>query len=1111
MRNHQRLNRHPKLTRTLAILALCLTLLSGSPFSAQSADELRLRELTQVFFKSYEQRNINETLRWWDSQSSNLTAYRTSTEKLFADCSKIELTGLTIRHVEWDAQTAHVWATVELGAFDAKTNKALADWTKAQRVLSWRRENNEWKILREASAYAALAQKMLAAPTDAEDKQILASTPELADTELARELNAAGNASLNSAQRDFPLIHKAYRLAYEVAWEAGDKSRAATSLVNRANAFYFQADYEQVLVYGQRGLQLNKELNRLSNAADALNIMAVAHSALGHYSESQSCYQQGLEIRQKLGEPLSLADAIQNFGAWYFSQGNYEKSLEQYQQALDTRLAFRRQSPGHAANLISIGELQSNIALSYVELGSHTNALRLYEESLTTAKTRGRDDGDVLNKIGTLYKRQGNDELALKYYLEALQANERQKSQRLIAVSLNHIGGVYQTRGQFAEAIDHHQRALAIAEQIKNQALLSKTYGYLGSALMARKNPVEALNYYQKGLALSRQLKVRDAIAENCLNLASAYFELKDLARARIFSEEALELSRQVERPELRYRVHALAGRLYQALGQTEQARQASTEAILAIERLRTEVAGGEKDVQMFFESKTVPYLILADIALSQNKPAEALRHVEAAKARTLLDVLQNEQASSRDRHRGVTSEEQKHERELGTQLAMVNSSLYKEQAKSEPNQARLAELKAEQRKVRLNLEDFRARLFSIHPELKFQRGEAQPLTMAEAAELLPDEKTALLEFVVTPERVHLFVLTKAKTGEAKLRVYPLALKREELAAKTEQFRRQLAERNTQFAKLARELYGQVLKAAKADLPAQAKLLIVPDGPLWELPFQALLDERNRYLWQDHVIAYAPSLTVLREMEKVKHGGNAAKVPPSLFAIGDPALGGESLARAQSLMGGEFGQLPEARAQVEALRKFYDASRSKVFTGAAAAEATVKAEAGKFDILHFATHGILNDRNPLYSQILLAQTDQPATGNDAAKEDGLLEAWEIMQMDLRADLAVLSACETARGRVSSGEGMIGLTWALFVAGVPTTVVSQWKVRADSTADLMVEFHRQLQLTNAHKSPPPASNWKKAEALRQAALKLLSGGKFQHPFYWAGFVLVGKTG
>ena len=130
----------------------------------------------------------------------------------------------------------------------------------------------------------------------------------------------------------------------------------------------------------------------------------------------------------------------------------------------------------------------------------------------------------------------------------------------------------------------------------------------------------------------------------------------------------------------------------------------------------------------------------------------------------------------------------------------------------------------------------------------------------------------------------------------------------------------------------------------------------------------------------------------------------------------------------------------------------------------------------------------------MYSHLALAQGD--------ADEDGLLEAWELMRLDLKADLAVLSACETARGRFGAGEGVVGLTWALFMAGAPATVVSQWKVESASTRDLMLNFHRQLR------APRVKGKLTKAEASRQAGLKLMKNPETNHPFYWAGFVLAG---
>src|SRR5262249_9502467 len=211
---------------------------------------------------------------------------------------------------------------------------------------------------------------------------------------------------------------------------------------------------------------------------------------------------------------------------------------------------------------------------------------------------------------------------------------------------------------------------------------------------------------------------------------------------------------------------------------------------------------------------------------------------------------------------------------------------------------------------------------------------------------------------------------------------------------------------------------------AAEQLRSKTRLVIVPDGPLWELPFQALQTTQNRYMIEESAIFYVPSLTVLREMTKSRSQRAKLAAAPTLLAFGNPALGQETVSRVKSvLMDEKLDPLPEAEKQVQTLGRIYGANRSKVYVGAEAREERFKSEAGNYRILHLATHGILNDRSPMYSHLLLAQTG--GSGN----EDGLLEAWELMKLDLKADLAVLSACETARGRVGKGEGMIGLTWA----------------------------------------------------------------------------------
>jgi len=236
--------------------------------------------------------------------------------------------------------------------------------------------------------------------------------------------------------------------------------------------------------------------------------------------------------------------------------------------------------------------------------------------------------------------------------------------------------------------------------------------------------------------------------------------------------------------------------------------------------------------------------------------------------------------------------------------------------------------------------------------------------------------------------------------------------------------------------------------------------------------------------------------------EKRRKSGPSSTTKELLAFAGPHAPGASTGDSASRVRGQELRALPEAEREVYTLRQLYGESRSEVRTGSAASEQLFKAEAGQFRVIHLAAHGILDDSNPMYSNIVLGRKETDA-------EDGLLEAREVMQMDLNADLVVLSACETARGRVTAGEGTIGLSWAFFVAGAPATVVSQWEVESSSTSRLMVGFHRALETQNRRGVPQRAyPGSATARALQSAELQMLHNPRYAHPFYWAGFVVMG---
>ncbi|HJY26384.1 MAG TPA: CHAT domain-containing tetratricopeptide repeat protein, partial [Pyrinomonadaceae bacterium] len=592
----------------------------------------------------------------------------------------------------------------------------------------------------------------------------------------------------------------------------------------------------------------------------------------------------------------------------------------------------------------------------------------------------------------------------------------------------------------------------------------------------------------QRSLALREQGKDRGAVTLSLNNLARLYEAQRKYAEMLDVSRRSAKLADDLYSREEIWTAQDNIGRALVALGQPEEARAAFQVAITTLETLRREVAGNEQQQMSFMDGRLSPWYDMVDLLVLQRKYSEALTFAEQSKSRVLLDALQGGRT---DLRKSWSKEEQQAEEDLRLRLVALNSQFTSEVRKDKPDAKRVTELKTAVEKTRLEYEDFETQLYVAHPKLKVQRGEAPIIKTDELAALLPDDSSALLEYVVADDKTYLFAVTKG-TKEADVRVYVLPVKKEALAKQTETFRQQLASRNLGFRTSASKLYEQLIKPAAAQLAGKTNLIIAPDNTLWDLPFQTLVNGSNRFLIEDAAIAYAPSLTVLREMTKRRQVDAAHASPPTLLALGNPVLGTETLKRAAlTLRDGKLDPLPEAEQEVKALGRLYGATRSKVYVGAEAREDRVKSEASSAKILHFATHGLLNNVSPMYSHLALAE--------GSVAEDGLLEAWELMQLDLHADLAVLSACETARGRIGAGEGMVGFSWAMFIAGVPSIVVSQWKVESAGTRDLMVNFHRGLL------SPAKV---RKSEALRQAALKVMKNPETNHPFYWGGFVLVG---
>jgi CHAT domain-containing protein len=268
-------------------------------------------------------------------------------------------------------------------------------------------------------------------------------------------------------------------------------------------------------------------------------------------------------------------------------------------------------------------------------------------------------------------------------------------------------------------------------------------------------------------------------------------------------------------------------------------------------------------------------------------------------------------------------------------------------------------------------------------------------------------------------------------------------------------------------------------------------LCIIPDGVLWQIPFAALRRRDNRFLIERFSIHYAPSLMALKTILERKSTRRSTAGLLAMAPFAGSSANALEVERSVPLRG-TYGVLPHSGSEAMEIASY---GGTRAYLRNEATESKIKADGGKYRVLHLATHGLYDTANPMYSSVLLA----PGGG-----EDGYWEAREIVDEQLNADLVVLSACDTARGQVRSGEGTIGLSWALLAAGAGATLLSQWSVNDESTERLMTGFYKKAGLLRKNATTPQ----NRASALRFAQLRLLKSKYTNHPYYWAAFVFVG---
>ena len=864
--------------------------------------------------------------------------------------------------------------------------------------------------------------------------------------------------TLGQPDRAEPLLQDSFAISEEL----GDRDGMADASTQLGHLRTMRARYDEAREFHLRSFTLWEAIGNRRGMAVALNNVGATYQSVGDYVSAADYFQRSLTGLEQLGDQLRSATVIDNLARISRILGDYASGLALSQRAFEIRRGLNDKD-GIARSLTSLSE-------SYRAQGNYTAALKSLQQSLElfTAIGYAHAIAETLNNIAVVYEAQGNYAQAATYLRKSLAINDAKVgSPSLTAEIRTHLGEVFLGQGDPGHAVASLQRSLAISARQGFEPQAADARLVLGRAYAARRQLGPAAQAFRRVLQFRDTAGDRSGRAEALVALADVERRSGRYTIALTLATDAQALAEEMELVDVQWLALTVAGRIDVALARPADARNAFEQAIDVVEDLRAQNPGDEETRRQFFADRLAPYHERIELALATHHTADAFYFAERSRARALLDVMRSDRMPVT---KAMTAPERTREVELRTSLNSVNSEVLLAARAVPRDEARLAALKGKRDARRLAYEAFRSGLYAAHPELQVDRGAAPVVRAPEAQHLLPGSSAAIVEFVAGPTRTHAFVITR--TG---IRAFRLPGTTSALGVQVRRFRDQLAHRDLRAGDSARALYDMVLGPMRASLHGITELIVVPDGILWDLPFQALQPATGRYLIEDAAISYAPSVTVLREAMRRRAEPLTA---PALLAFANPA-GSDPL--------------PETETEVAQTAEAYGPS-SRVYLGADASEGRWKSEAPKYGVLHLATHGVLDNASPLYSHLLLAR---PGPGD---REDGVLEAWELMNMQLRAELVVLSGCDTARGQVAPGEGIVGLMWAVLVAGAPSTLVSQWAVESASATRVMVAFHQQWRGGQRGVS--------KARALQLAAVQALKTAGLEHPFYWAGFILGG---
>ncbi|ACC84981.1 CHAT domain-containing protein [Nostoc punctiforme] len=866
---------------------------------------------------------------------------------------------------------------------------------------------------------------------------------------IAREINdrsiegaALGNLGLAyDAKGDYAKAIEYHSLSLAIAREIKDRKGEGESLGNLGIAYDALGDYAKAIEYQQQRLAIAREIKDRKGEGESLGNLGSAYYSLGDYAKAIKYQQQRLAIAREIKDRRAQKQSLGNLGVAYNALGDYAKAIKYQEQSLAIAREIKdRNGEGNALD---------NLGLAYYSLGDYAKAIEYYSSSLAIAREiKDRNgEGTVLGNLGLAYFLLGDDLKAIEYQEQSLAIAREIKDRNGESQSLGNLGLAYDDLGDYAKAIEYYQQSLAIAREIKNRLGEGQSLGNLGNVYYSLGDYAKAIEYYQQRLALARQIKNRLGEGNGLSNLGNAYGSLGDYAKAIEYQQQSLAIAREIKDRLGEGNVLGNLGFTLNKSGNLAEAEKNLRAGIEVWESVRRQLGKNDSYKVSIFERQSRTYRILQRVLIAQNKTKEALEISERGRSRAFVELLTSRLSSE--------SAGQTVERPVDKPTISLLQQIAKQQ------NATLVEYSTigDEFKIQGKQEQKESELYIwvIKPtgEVTFRSSDLKPLWQKE---------NTTLDKLVTTSRNFIGATSTPFRGGIIPRENPNKPKAKQ--------------KFQQLHKLLIEPIADLLPKQETE-----KVIFIPQSSLFLVPFAALQDADGKYLIEKHTILTSPSIQVLDLTHKQKQRlGTKPIEGKDTLIVGNPTMPflapkiGDTPQQLKPLLGAEL--------EAVAISKLL---KTEPLIGKKATEETIVKRLPEARFVHLATHGLFDDIQGLNSGIALTPS---------GKDDGLLTASEILDLKLNAELVVLSACDTGRGRIS-GDGVIGLSRSLISAGVPSVLVSLWSIPDAPTALLMTEFYQNLQKGSD-----------KAQALRQAMLKTIQ--KYPQPKYWAAFTLIGEA-